>query len=561
MTTVHRIALLLLLAGPLHAQVTPLDRARLPFAAVSEAFHLRTTMSLRELRTFVERRMENSALRSAADLFLTAELLKQLGDSRALDLYERAILQDPREPGYELFYADYLRNVRGPQHPLFAEAEEHYFAALRKVTERVMPPSAEGDDLRRNVLDRIDRGLVALYQEDGLPLRWSDSGQPTLFLSSVSRYARSTADLDEVHDARDFAAEALFAASALRLGRALTIEELRKIARTKRPSSDLERLRFRSEGIGLDVSYERRSVGDAQITSFENPGVFNGVKRQNGGVSVEDAVDHFYFRIGYSEAQRTGVVESSPGTREQVNQIDVRTVLSGFVGPDKANLELAAVTQVIKAEMKDSPRRGRDILGVSGDYEVLRPLPFLRDVYGQLFGIRGVHLEGGYTHDNERYGELVVTRRDVFAGAAIDGLGPFDVTARQSLFDSHSTQDPSQKTSQFRTDAALVVRLLDEERQPGIPASSFLGFHPAFVNLVLLIRRDRTWQGLDAFENDQAGAALNAKLFRRAFSGAPAVVRRASPTTVLFSARYDRQRLPRLDKTLRLFAVSLSLGY
>ncbi len=86
MTTVHRIALLLLLAGPLHAQVTPLDRARLPFAAVSEAFHLRTTMSLRELRTFVERRMENSALRSAADLFLTAELLKQLGDSRALDL-------------------------------------------------------------------------------------------------------------------------------------------------------------------------------------------------------------------------------------------------------------------------------------------------------------------------------------------------------------------------------------------------------------------------------------------------------------------------------------------
>src|SRR5207244_2885548 len=54
---------------------------------------------------------------------VTAELMRRVGDGRAAAYYEKAIAAAPGEPGYELWYGYYLRNVRGPGHPLDEAAE------------------------------------------------------------------------------------------------------------------------------------------------------------------------------------------------------------------------------------------------------------------------------------------------------------------------------------------------------------------------------------------------------------------------------------------------------
>ena len=102
------------------------------FATTEEAIQLRRTMSVSAMKFLINQRVDDKEAQSASDFVLTAELMKQIGDYRAQDYYEKAIKADEAEPGYELFYADYLRNFRGPSRPLFPEAERHYFEALRK---------------------------------------------------------------------------------------------------------------------------------------------------------------------------------------------------------------------------------------------------------------------------------------------------------------------------------------------------------------------------------------------------------------------------------------------
>jgi hypothetical protein len=552
------------------AQPTPLERARIPFGTAGDAARMRSTMGLAKLRVFVDHFRADREKLSAGDHFLLAELLMQLGDYSAAEDFESAIAADPDEPAYALFYADYLRNFRGPRRPLFAEAERQYFAARRALAKRAMllAGTEGGPAYLEIVLDRIDRGLVALYQEDGLPLYWRDSGEPTLFLSSVNRMARSTADLDEVHDTRDFTAEALLAASADRLGKPLTEDELRAIVRIKEPTATVERLRFRRGASPVfDVFYHLRNIGSAQITDFHKPRVFNDVELRAFGAAVEKTFDlsrsDLYLRAALSSLQRTGVVETNPRAEETIEQVDVQAAVSRFVGPDKVILDFAYTLQSINPDIPSPPERDRRIAGVTAEYQVLRPLSFLRDPYGQLFETRGIRLYGGFADDSEGFGGVTVTRRDYFAGASVKGLGRFDVTLQPGYIDSHVSGDRSQTSAQFRTDLTVLIRLLDEERKPGIPTRRFAGLHPAFVHLVLPFKHDTSRTGLEALENYKIGAALNAKFFRRSFApdafheGAP----RARPATILFSLRYDRQWFPQLDETLHLFGVGISLGY
>jgi hypothetical protein len=240
-----------------------------PFAAVAEALELRTAMAELELRKLIGERIQLGSSEGANGLLLTAELLEQIGDARAENYFTLAIADDDEEAAYELFYADYLRNFRGPQRPLFAEAESHYLAALTKLR-RQRSPSFWSDAVR----ERAVRGLVVLYQEDGIPLAWRrdiEPRPPFLFFSSQARGARSTSELDEIHDVRDLTAEALFAESRTRLNRPLTRDELRGLIRRKEPAVYSERLRFRYEGARFDLSYEGRTIQNAQVTNFLQP--------------------------------------------------------------------------------------------------------------------------------------------------------------------------------------------------------------------------------------------------------------------------------------------------
>lgn len=556
----------------LHAQPSAIDRGKVPLGVVSDAARLRSTLGWTELHAIVDPVVADPDQHSAPELFLTAELLKQLGNYRAAEFYERAIAADDSEPAYELFYADYLRNFRGPRRPLFAPAERHYLAALRKLRAREASLTGqfkprELNDYVTLVFDRIDRGLVALYQEDGLPLVWYGGGAPALFFGSIDRVARSTSDLDEVHDTRDFTSEALFAGSASRRNIALTRDDLRALVRIKKPREAAERLRFRRGAWPvIDLFYRRRSIGDAQVTNFYNPRAFNDVDSSTFGVSVEKTFavsqSDWYLRAALSRLNRTGVIETLPEADEELDQLELQAAVARFAGPDKWMMDARFTSQDIYPQIRNPPQRDRTIFGVTGEYQILRPLPFLRDPYGQLFETRGVAFSGGFTNDRERFGTVDVTRHDSFAAMSVRGVGRFDVTLQPTYSESRVSGDRSQDHAELRSDLTLLVRLLDEEREPGIPQRRFLGLSPAFVHLVLAYKRDVSRRGLDALDNDRIGVALNAKLFRRslpvAAGSSDAHVR---PATLLISARYERQRFPQLDKNLQLVALNISLGY
>lgn len=584
--TRHIVLVLVILSLPafVMAQDTDKKQEKDPFGTVKEALDLRQSMSVREMKAFVKKRVNNPEPHSAADLFLTAELMKQIGDYRAQKYYEKAIQKNDAEPAYELFYADYLRNFRGPQRPLFPDSERHYFEAWRKLAQ--MQKKEPSDEKAKQQIkyhtevlkERIERGLVTLYQEDGLPL-FSRSAQsdgskesvekPAAFLSSINRSARSTSDLDEVHDVRDLTSEALFSSSSSRLNRALTSDELRAIIRLKEPAATFERLRFRhGDWPVVDFFYQRRVIEDAQITNFFQPNKFNDVKLHDFGIAVEkpfNVAPYFdiYLRGAYRRIERKGVLEFLPLRKEGINQFEGKAAVARFFGPDKANLEFTYAFQDINPDIPSPPTRNRRIVGVTAEYQVLRHLPFLKNPYGQLFATRGLHLFGGFAEDKERFGNVDVKRHDHFLGASVNGLGPFDITLQPTVLNSKVSGDKSQTNSQFRTEVTVLLRVLDEERQPGIPHKRILGLYPAFVNFVFPFKKDVAIDGLKAFENYKVAVALNMKFFRRGFqdSTPTEITERFRGTTFLVSLRYDHQRFHRLDKNLNLFGISVSMGF
>jgi tetratricopeptide (TPR) repeat protein len=537
-----------------------------PFATAAEALERRESMSRSELAAYIDKRIAMAEPQSANALFFTAELLQQAGDYRAEEYYEKAIAADASEPAYELFYADYLRNFRGPLRPLFAEALLHYSAAIEKL--RGQPASRSWAPAVR---DRVERGLVALYQEDGIPLAWkraaADLLAPVLFLSPALRTARSTSDLDEVHDARDFTAEAQFAASASRLGRALTLDELRGLIRRKQPEETLDHLRLRLADSSLDVVYARRLVQNAQVTNFFVPDRFNRVEVSAIGIAATQVVAmppifDAALNVGWQDQQRRGLIEFLPQAMERVRQTQGELTLSRFFGPDRADLGLAYLAQEIAQQIPDPPRRDRRIASARLTYEVLRPLWWLKNPYGNRFVTRGWEFYGGFVDDREHFGAVEVKKRDFLLGTSLRGIGRFDVTLQPTLFTVDVGEDRSQSSSQLRAEVNLLYRILDEEAKPGIPEWTFLGLRPAFVHLVASFRHDSARDGLTAFENDRLGLGVEAKLFVRGFAdtASPGDLRFRG-TTFLAGLHLAHERFPRLKKDAEILELSVSAGY
>jgi hypothetical protein len=568
-STVRAVAVLALFLATLSsafAKVESVKAGQDPFAAVEEALQLRNRMNGREVASDIARRTASADLQSASTLLLTAELMKQAGDYRAEEYYEKAIAADAAEPAYELFYADYLRNFRGPLRPLFPEARLHYFAALEKL--RRQPGGRSWDAA---VSERVERGLVALYQEDGIPLAWvrvaPDLQAPMLFLSPVLRAARSLSDLDEVHDVRDLTAEAQFAASASRLNRALTSDELRGLIRRKEPEETLNRLRLRLEGSSVDLVYSRRRIHNAQVTSFLLPDDFNRVELSTVGIAVAEVVAlppafDAALKVGWQRQERRGLIELEPQAVERVRQSQSELTLSRFFGPDRADLALGYLAQEISPQLPDPPKRDRRIASARLTYEVLRPLSWLKNPYRNRFVTRGWQFYGGIVDDRERFDNIEVRRRDFLLGTSLRGIGRFDLTVQPTVFTVDVGQDRSQSSSQLRVETILLYRILDEEAEPGIPATSLLGLRPAFVHLVAALKHDGAREGLDAFENDRLGFGLETQLFVRGFTDPDSSgALRFRGTSFLASFQIARQRFPRLSKTTNLLEVRMSAGF
>jgi hypothetical protein len=499
----------------------------------------------------------------AYSLCVLAELLKRVGDSHAERYYKAAIKVTPDNVEFEVLLADYLRNFRGAQRPLFTRAELHYYEALRKLNELAEKSldNTRDEELRK----RIERGLITLYQEDGIPLvnesvntEWPGSiEKPVIFFGSINRAARSIGDLERVDDVRSFVSEALFAASRARLNRPLSPSELTALIRPKRQFETFNRFRVRPGSWPVvDVFSRERRISDAQLTSFFRPGgEFNDLRLSDIGVAVEKpfAASHYfdaYLRIRYTRSKRTGLIEFLRDTAEEINEFQVNAAASRFVGPDKLTFETTYAYQDITPQVTNPPKRDRQIVGGTITYQLFRPIRFLDPVYAERFRPRGLDLYSGALFDRERFGSVALKKTDFFAGASLKGLGRVDLTLQPTFFKGRVTGDNTQSNSQYRTNFNLLYRLLDEETEPGIPEKKF-GVHWAFVHVVIPFKHDVALTGLKEFENFNLGIQTDTKFF----SGG------RGRTTFLASFRYDYQRFYRLNRNQNLFSFEIDMGF
>jgi tetratricopeptide (TPR) repeat protein len=500
--------------------------------------------------------------------FCLAERMKRVGDYRAEEFYEKAIQSDDKNPKYELAYADYLRNFRGAEAPLFPQAEEHYFRALAKI--RVItggkPYPRSGTDTQ----SVVERGLIALYQEDGVPLAYRDE-KPYAFFSTIDRYQQSPADLDREADVRDYTSEALFAES---LQGPLRFGELKRLIRNKKAFETLDRVRFRYNAWpSIDVFYTHRQTDNAQITIFSLPDIdaptnFNELRQNDFGIAARKPLDLGSFDANiattYRYVERWGLIQFFPDAHENIRQFDGKATFSRFVGPDKANLDLIYTHQWIQTARPKTPDREREFIGVTATYQFFRGT-----TYQNRFETRGWDFFAGFLTDNESFivlppplGTPPTTfssyprRRDYFLGTSPKGMlgGRFDLTLRATRFTSDVEGISLQKNSQLRGDMTALIRIIDEEQHGngGIP-----GCHPerpkphlAFVHLVGGFREDGALTGLDAYANHKWGIGLDSSFYTT-----------GNRTTYFLSARYDRERYFNLNRNADIFSARFSIGF
>lgn len=568
---------------PALAHAAP-ERAN-PFACLGEGESLVRGMSTDEVEAEVDKRVahppdpRDGALEVARHHCVTAELMRRVGDLRAPDYYEKAIAAAPDEPGFELWYGYYLRNVRGPRAPLFAGAELHHHAGLAKMR------AIEADAAARRDFDEVtkswlQRGLINLYQEDGLPLlsrkaypyREDGAGGVGAALGVMTRLSRDTNESGIIDDARRFAAEASFASSAQRLRRPLDRAELAGIVRTPLRHGILARLRLRVPVLGaIDVFYDRFRAPDSQIGVYFKPNDFVDVAVDNFGAGWRRTFDvgrlfDLVLDASYRRVDRVGVVEWFPDLKEGINLVEARPAIARFVGPDKLLLGMNLVYMQIPAvpfgPLEDR-HRARSIRAFYFDYAIYRQLllPDFSTLQVRRTPTRGLHLYGGYAMDDEVFGVRQVWRRDTYGGVSLRGIaeGKFDLTVQGTLLSSDTTRDEKdasraitriiddgQAIRQVRPTLILLYRAVDDEAIPDVPRSLLAG-----LNVVVPLRADFAVRGIDAFDNVRGGVELWSKLVATGLRG----------TNFLLTAGYEAQWFHRISKAIHMGKLELRMGW
>jgi hypothetical protein len=549
-----------------------------PYAAYECALKVRHQESTRTIKQFISAAVSANQLPALKEtcveelvkqketdagkanwLLFIAEIMKSVGDYQASSYYRKATRMDDREAAMPYFHAEYLRNFRGAQEPLYPQAEQQYVLAQRTLN------TVTAEDNRRKwdaeTQSRIYRSLVALHQRNGLALALRSGGSPLLSFASIFRLAQTNADLDRTSDIRDYTAAAAFSQIVGRKGGLLTRSEYRSLIRSETPVDTFDRLRFRYGNLPVvDLIYNYRHTTNVAPKIYNPPFTFVPLQLNTWGInvakpfSVGNAVD-VSIEGSFQQSWRTGLIEYVSDGVEHINQFGGKAALSRFIGPDKLNVSMVYVYQAISPDVPNNPNRERRLLAPTISYQFFRPSTF-----GEHFQTRGIELFGGALLDRETYpvppgnraADTTIRRRDFFGGIAARGVGGgrWDFTLQPTFFSSVVRPDRTQDNSQYRTNVVLLRRIVDEEKTPGLPHRR-IGNHLGFLHLVFPLQHDVARTGISAYRNYKAGVELDTMWYTTARSG----------VTFLGTFRYDFQRFYALDKNQNLFAAGVSMGF
>jgi len=506
----------------------------------------------------------------AQRMCVTAKIMARLGDARASEYFEKAIAANPAEGGYELWYGDYLGRNRGSRYPLVEDSERHLYRALAKVrARRAAGQEASFDHITE---EWAQRHLIDLYQADGLPsLPWkgypysSTSEQaPGVFLTAQNQISVDTTDFLDVADVRNFTSQMLFAESAERLDRQLTLAEKQALAHAPLRDSYLARLRLRQNILGaIDVGYRALYIFNGQVISYDQPTVFGNAEVQDFGVTYKRGFNLYpvfdaTIEASYHEIQRQGIVEFFPNQWENIGLAEVKPSVSRFIGPDVLTVGATYVNMnispVVGGEI-DQRARARAITAAYFDYAFYRPLLLPQtseSLRVRRQSTRGFHLFGGAAFDNEVFGTRLAQKRDYYGGTSLMGLGRWDFTLQETLYQGGVTDSipynlTALSNAQLRTSFLPLYRIIDGDAMPGMPP----GDQPVFMNLVFPLRTDYAIQGPNDFNNVRAGAELWTRILFPHLRG----------TSFLISGGYSFQYFYNIQKPLNLARLDVGIGW
>jgi hypothetical protein len=548
-----------------------------PFGCPGEAEAISSGLSTAQVQAEIDKRLvapegeSESKPLEAHRWCVVAELKRRIGAADTAEYYQKAITTNPDEPGYELWYGYYLRNVRGAKGPHVEQSERHYYAALSKLEEHQTSGTAQPFD--EATRDWSQRGLIHLYQMDGQPIlpgkffKHEPNGltAPGLFLSTIHSTSADTSDFFKSNATRNFVAETAFSEGPLRMNRKLSVEEKAQMVRAPLRYEMNNRLRFRQNAIGsIDLLHKYSLAKGAQISNFFLPtDPFTDVSVQELGAGYGRVVDIYplfdlSLQGAYKRISRKGLVEFKTDESQDFNLFEATPSISRWFGSNKLSINGAYVYMDIATPVKEE--RGHTIRAINFDFAMYGPVLLPQIDKGTLSlrrqYTRGWHFYGGYFEDDQIWG---IRRRDIYGGSSLKGIGAYDVTVQGTLLkgevwpiDPRNTTkrfiDPTQSQAQLRSSVILSRRMIDEEVSPGTPTS---GFTATSLVLVMPIHYDLSTFGDRDFENVRVGAEAWLKLLGTSLGG----------TTMLLTGGYDFQYFHRLNKPVHMAHLDLRVGW
>lgn len=429
--------------------------------------------------------------------------------------------------------------------------------------------NAEKTNQFTNPQARIERGLISLYRQNGVPLYPGIFGPgtasgPAFFFSSLNNIAIALSDFDRVDDTRSLTSNALFSESAQRLGRPLTPEEFRGIIHGQNQFETLERLRIAyGDWPIIDFFYRYRDERNAQITDYYLPDQFNSVRLNEYGTTLSKTLGiaqdmDLYLAGGYSRINREGIIEFLPHANEAIDQYQTEAALSQLFGADKATIDFTYVYQGIHQDIAEAYGRSRQIGAVTLDCFLphSQPVPSMNpsEPVAPAPNLRAVDLFAGGAYDAEEYGATYTRKTDIYAGTTVQ-TSWLDITLQPTYFKGAVDFDPTQDNAQYRTNLTFLYHIFDSDR--GDTGREFCGLRPAFVNLQIPLRDDIAIDGPREYENYKVGIGLDTKFFAGPFSSKAS----GQSTSILASVRYDYEYFYHLQKGENLVSMNLSIGF